>query len=116
MADEENAIFRGDNTAAFGNNFITITVKNPQLQEISKLVFSVNGGQITRTFTDETYFKAENITLQVNFDSEETAKLNNVNTGNLIAYDMLNRQCTCSQSMTFTAKNGVICKNARPCC
>lgn len=111
-----NSIFKGDDTAAFGNNFITITVKNPQLVEISKLVFSVNGGQIIRTFTDETNFKSENITLQVNFDSEETAKLNNVNTGNLIAYDMLNRQCTCQQSMTFTAKNGVICKNARPCC
>ena len=109
-------IYKTDDTAAFGGKYITINVKNPQLVEISKIIFSVNGGMITKEFTDESHFTTEDIELIVNFDSSETAKLNATNVGNLLAYDMENRQCTCPQSITFTAKNGVLCKNARPCC
>lgn len=121
---EENAIYKGDNTGAFGNNYITIKVKNPLLMEISKILFIVNGGVIIKEFTDENNFAVEDIELVVNFDSGETAKLNNTNTGNLVAYDTYTtpegvfapRQCTCQQFLTFTAKNGVICRNGRSCC
>ena len=39
-----NAIFKGDDTGALGNHFITIKLKNPELYPISKLKFVVNGG------------------------------------------------------------------------
>ena len=101
-------LFRGDNTSAFGNNFITIKVKNPDLMPISKIIFVVNGGQIKKTFTDAENFAREETLLTVNFDSNETAKLSAVNVGNLVTYDIMNRQSTCPQSLTFYTQGGVI--------
>lgn len=115
---EENAIFKGDDTRAFGNNFITITVKNPNLYQISKLVVTTNGGICIpdKIYTDADYFAKEDITLYVNYSSAETPKLNNgANVVNLVVYDMNNYPQTCPQYKTFYAQNGVI-KNARPCC
>lgn len=108
----DNAVFKGDDTGAFGNKFITITVKNPNLYPISKIMFVVNGGCCIapKVFTDENNFQQAEIELVVNFSREETSKLNATNTGNLIAYDMGNKQYTCSQTLTFYAKNGVISK------
>lgn len=107
----DNAIFKTDDTGAYGNKYITIRIKNPLLVPVSKIIFSVNGGIIQKSFTDEkTHFTTENIELTVNFNSQETAKLNARNVGNLVTYDMKNRQLTCNQSMTFSARNGVICK------
>lgn len=117
MAD--NSIYRGDDTAAFGNNFITITVKNPKLYQISKLVVTTNSGVCIpdKVFTDADFFAREDINLFVNYTSSETLKLNNgANVVKLAAYDMNGLQQTCPQSKTFYAQNGVICKNARPCC
>lgn len=107
-----NAIFKGDDTGALGNRFITIKLKNPELYPISKLKFVVNGGCgiAPKEFTDENNFQQAEIELVVNFSSEETSKLNATNTGNLVGYDMENKQFTCPQTLTFTAKNGVLCK------
>lgn len=107
-----NAIFKGDDTGALGNKFITIKLKNSELYPISKLKFVVNGGCgiAPKEFTDENNFQQEEIELVVNFSSEETSKLNATNTGNLVGYDMENKQFTCPQTLTFTAKNGVLCK------
>ena len=102
------SIFKGDDTRAFGGNFINIKVNNPDLYKITKLVFVVNGGTITKTFTDEDFFQTEETTLTVNFSSEETARLTNVNVGNLLAYDENGYQATCIQSVQFNAQNGVI--------
>lgn len=110
-----NPIFKGDNTAAFGGNFLTILVKNPDLYKISKLVFSVNGGIIQKTFTDEDYFRRAETLLSVNFDSNETKRLSVTNVGNLVAYDEYGLQETCVQSVKFYAQNGVIC-NAKCGC
>lgn len=107
-----NPIFKGDDTGHFGGRFITITVKNPLLYPISKILFVVNGGCCIapKEFTDENNFQQAEIELVVNFSSVETSKLNATNTGNLVAYDMENKQYTCSQTLTFYAKNGVISK------
>ena len=112
-----NSIFKGDDTAAFGGNFLTIKVLNPQLFKISKLIFSVNGGIIQKPFKGEDYdyFQAEERILIVNFTSQETQKLSASNIGNLIAYDEHGLQETCVQSVKFYAQNGVIC-NAKCCC
>ena len=108
-------IFKGDNTAAFGGNFLTILVKNPDLCKISKLIFSVNGGCIQKPFTDPEYFQREETLLSVNFDSTETVRLSTTNIGNLIAYDEFGLQETCIQSVKFYAQNGVI-SNAKCSC
>lgn len=114
-----NAIFKGDDTNAFGNHFITITVKNPLRYPISKIEFITNDGMSgipVKPFTDVNNFQVENITLTVDYSSEETAKLNATNTGNLVVYDMSGKQSTCQQSLTFYAKNGVISRNGQSCC
>lgn len=112
-----NAIYRGDNTASFGGNFLTIKVKNPQLYKISKLLFVVNGGAIQKIFkgADYNYFQSEEIILTVNFTSQETLKLGAANVGNLVTYDENGLQLTCKQSVRFNAQNGVI-NNAKCCC
>lgn len=118
MMSENDAIFKGDNTGAFGNNFIEITVKNPLLYPISKIIFCVNGGCIKKPFDGADYdnFQSAEIVLTVNFSSAETSILRDANIGNLIVYDMQGRQSTCKQSLTFYAKNGVITRNGQSGC
>lgn len=108
----DKRIYKGDDTDAFGRNYIKIKINNPDQKPISKIVFTVNSGIITKTFTDESNFTTENIELIVNFDSSETSKLIAKNVGNVLVYDMLGKQYTCRQSFVFTAINGVICRNA----
>ena len=112
-----NSIFKSDNTAAFGGNFLTIKVKNPELYKVSKLLFVVNSGVIQKLFKGEdyNYFQQEETLLTVNFTSQETQKLSSANVGNLIAYDENNLQETCAQTVRFSAQNGVIC-NAKCRC
>lgn len=109
------SIYKGDDTRAFGGNFINIKINNPDLYKISKIIFAVNGGVITKTFTDENYFQVEETNLTVNFTSKETLKLNAINIGNLLVYDEHGYQETCVQSIQFNAQNGVI-NNAKCCC
>ena len=114
-----NPIFKGDDTAAFGNQFITITVSNPLLYPISKIEAVTNSGACipVKTFTDENNFQTETITLTVNYSSEETAKLNTTgNTLNIVAYDLSGKQKTCPQTLKFYAQNGVISRNGQSCC
>lgn len=113
-----NTIFKTDDTGAFGNNFIEITVNNPQLYPISKIVAVTNSGTCisNKQFTDPDNFQREDITLYVNYSSQETAKLNATNTLNLVVYDEQDRQATCPQSLTFYAKNGVISRNGQCSC
>lgn len=112
-------IFKGDDTGAFGNQFITITVHNPLLYPISKLVAVTNSGTCieNKPFTDENKFQVETIELVVNYSDNETSKLNQgSNILNLVAYDEQGRQSTCPQSLTFYAKNGVISKDGKCFC
>lgn len=102
-----NPIFKTDDTAAFGNNFITINLDNPQGYEITKAVFVCNC--LTKTFENPVF------PLVINFSSEETAQLRSSNTCYLVAYDSEGRQKTCQGTLTFNAKNGVI-NNGRTCC
>lgn len=113
------SIYKGDDTGAFDNQFITITVKNPQQYEISKLVAITNSGIgiEDKVFTDDNNFQEEEIELVINYSSAETASLNQgANILNLVAFDAQDRQSTCPQSLTFYAKNGVISRNGKCCC
>lgn len=93
-------IFKGDNTAAFGNNFITINIDNKNHYEISRAVFVC--GCIKKSFENPVF------PLVVNFSSEESAKLNFKNVCYLVVYDSQGRQQTCIGSFTFGAQSGVI--------
>lgn len=98
MAD---AIFKGDNTAAFGNSFITITLTNPYEYPISKAVFVC--GCIKKEYIDPQF------PWVINFNSAETAKMRTINVCYLVVYDEQGRQKTCTGTLKFPAQNGVIC-------
>ena len=113
------AIFKGDDTRAFGNNFITVKINNKLGYQISKLEVITNSNTCIppKPYTDPSYFVQEDIELTVNYTSEETTKLNNgANIVRVIAYDMNNYPHTLPQSLTFYAQNGVISRNGRTCC
>ena len=113
-------IYKGDDTGAFGNQFITITIKNPHLYQISKLEVVTNSGCTipNKIFIDENegYFQRENIVLNINYSSEETSKLNATNTVKVVPYDINGLHTTCSQTLVFYAQNGVISRNAECGC
>lgn len=100
-------IFKGDNTGAFGNSFITINLENPLGYEVTKAIFVC--GCIQKTFENPVF------PIVVNFTSEETTNLRNVNTCYLIAYDSEGRQKTCKGTLSFKAQNGVITQNGTCC-
>lgn len=93
-------IFKGDNTGAFGNQFIKISLENPLELVISKAVFVC--GCIKKEFENPTF------PLVVNFSSEETQKLRPLNICYLVVFDENGKQQTCTGSLTFNAQNGVI--------
>lgn len=107
-----NTVFKGDDTGANGNTFITITIKNPELYPLSKILVVTNGGCgiANKEFTDVDNFQRETIELEINYSGIETATFNATNTVNVVSYDLENRQSTCPQTLVFTAKNGVLCK------
>ena len=91
---------QGDNTKAFGGNFITIEIDNPLEVPISKVIFSV-------AFIVKPYENPQ-FPLRVNFNSKETCSLNYINTGYLTAFDQLGQPMACEGSITFYCINGVI--------
>lgn len=97
-----NAIFKGDDTGAFGIDFITIELENPLGNEISKAIFVC--GCIQKPF------KNPQFPLIVNFDSKETKQLRigNQNVCYLVVYDAQGRQKTCQGTLVFGAKDGVL--------
>lgn len=94
-------IYKGDNTGAFGNSFITINLDNPLGYPISKAIFVC--GCLRKTFKNPIF------PIVVNYTSEETAQLRASNVCYLVVYDSQGRQKTCQGTLTFNAKNGVIC-------
>lgn len=94
--------YKGDDTQAFGKDFITINLNNPNQYEISKVEFVVNSGCIRKPFTNPVF------PLKVNFTSKETAKFTLHNTGYLIAYDNKGRPKQCNGKIEFNFENGVI--------
>lgn len=96
-------IYKGDNTAAFGNNFLTIELENPLGYAVSKAEFVINGG-----CPKIPPFENPEFPLIVNFNSQQSAQLKPNNVGQLVVWDEQGRQKTCQGKVTFTAQNGVI--------
>lgn len=100
-------IFKGDSTAAFGNNFITINLNNPLGFPISKAIFVC--GCVKKTFENPIF------PLVINFTSQETSNFKPSNVCYLVVFDSEGRQKTCKGSLTFKAQNGVLSNNGTCC-
>ena len=85
----------GDNTAAFGGNFLTISLNNQTGSEINvkRAVFAC--GPIRVEFDNPEF------PLTVNLTEEQTAQLNCKNTCYLAVWDEQNRKLTCEGNLTF---------------
>lgn len=94
-------VYKGDDTGAFGNTFITINIENPQEFIISKAIFVCN--------CIKKVFKNPHFPVIVNFSSEETKLLKPSNICYLVVYDEEGRQKTCTGTLSFNAQSGVIC-------
>lgn len=84
----------GDNTSAFGGNFLTITLQNQTGADIkvSKAVFVC--GTVRVEVVDPEF------PLQINLNEEQTAQLNCKNVCYLAVWDELGRKLTCEGSLT----------------
>lgn len=105
MTLDPDVLHSGDNTAAFGNNYITVFEDNPADVIVSKVEFVV--GCIKKTYVNPKF------PLYINFNSKETAKLNYINTAHLIAYDEKGQRMVCDGTLTFYVINGVIRQNGK---
>ena len=94
-------IYRGDNTGAFGNDFITIRAKVPEGQVIKQAKFKV-GNLPVMTFDNPEF------PLVVNLTSAQTSQLKQQNICYLAVYDSEGRKATCRGTITFVAKEEVI--------
>lgn len=102
------AIYKNDDTAAFGNSFITINLENPLGYTISKAIFVC--GCVQKAFDNPVF------PIVINFSSQETASFSSANTCYLVVFDELGRQRTCKGTLTFKAQNGVLINGGRTCC
>ena len=100
-------VYKGDNTGAYGNKFITINLNNPDNYIVSKAIFVC--GCIQKAFEDPVF------PLEINLTSEETKMLKPSNICYLVTYDSEGRQKTCKGTLTFSATQGVI-GDCNSCC
>lgn len=110
MTNEVNPIYKGDDTGAFGNNFITINLSNEQGHTITKAQFVVNDGQPYCEPVENPVFP-----LVINFTEEQTAEMKTTNVGRLWVWDSEGRKKTAKGQITWECKNGVIF-NGGNCC
>ena len=88
-------IFKGDNTAAFGGNLLTISI-NSEIEPVPTITRAeLKIGCICKNFINPTF------PLTINLTEEETSKLSATNTAYLAVWDSQNRKRTCMGSLTF---------------
>ena len=95
------SINRGDNTGAFGKEFLRIYINNPNNLYIQKAVFQING------CLEKEYFEPK-FPLKVNFTGEETELLHQVNECRLALWDEYGRRRTADGKFTFFVKENRI--------
>lgn len=90
-------IFKGDDTGAFGVEWLTINLAEADKLTITKAEFRC--GEVVKTFEEPEF------PIKVNLTSEETAKLKAENTCYLAIYDEDGLKKTCQGAFTFDATN-----------
>lgn len=93
-------LYKGDDTNAFNNKFLTIDVEGIENVTISKAEFKC--GTILKTFENPTF------PLEVNFTGEETKKLLGSNSCYLAIFDEFGRKRTLDGHLTFTCAEEVV--------
>lgn len=96
MAD----IYKGDDTNAFGQNFIRIDLVNDSNYTISKCIFQC--GPIQKIYTRPQF------PLYVNFSHVESERLYQTSECYLQVFDEKGLRQTCKGSLTFTARPKVV--------
>jgi len=88
-------IFQGDNTAAFGGNFLTINISSESepIPTITRAEIKI--GCICKSFNNPTF------PLTINLTEEETAKLSSTNMAYMAVWDIDGRKKTCQGSITI---------------
>ena len=99
------AIYKGDDTNAFGQNFIQINLNETAGYNISKVVFQC--GPIQKVFVRPQF------PIYVNFSAVESERLQQVSECYLQVFDEKGLRQTCEGTLTFTAKSKVV-NNERP--
>lgn len=94
------AIYKGDDTDAFGQNFITIDLVGAEDKVISKVIFQC--GPVQKVYTRPKF------PIQVNFSTNESRRLYQESVCYLQVFDEKGRRQTCEGSLNFTAKAKVI--------
>lgn len=88
-------IFQGDNTAAFGGNFLTINISSESgiVPAFSRAEIKI--GCICKNIKNPVF------PLTINLNEEETVKLQTLNTVFMAVWDSLGRKKTCIGSVSF---------------
>lgn len=95
------SIHKGDDTNAFGFNFLTINLQNAQDYIISKAEIKI--GVIKKVFDNPVF------PLQVSLNKEETVQLDEFNNKCFMAiYDTQGRKYTCEGTLSFKASPKVV--------
>ena len=101
------SINRGDNTGAFGNDFLRIYLNNPNNVYITKAVFQINE-DLVKTYEEPVF------PLRVNFRGDETELLQQVNVCKLALWDEFGRRRTAEGKFTFMVKENNITEPDNP--
>lgn len=99
-------IYKGDDTNAFGQNFIKINrPQNSEGYTISKVIFQC--GPIQKVYTRPQF------PIYVNFSHDESKKLQTISECYMQVFDEKGLRVTCSGTLTFTAKAQVVLDESR---
>ena len=93
-------LYRGDDTDAFGNSFIQITLDGGESLIISKAIFQC--GTIKKTFTNPVF------PLLIQLSAAETRGLPTTNLCYLAVWDSLGKKRTCDGTLEFTTQSQVV--------
>ena len=93
-------LYRGDDTDAFGNSFITINLETESTITINKAIFQC--GTIKKVFNDPIF------PLSIELTSAETKGLPLNNVCYLAVWDENNKKLTCEGSLAFSTQSQVV--------
>lgn len=94
------AIYKGDDTGAFGQNFIKVNFLQADQYTVSKCIFQC--GPVQKIFTRPQF------PIYINFSSTETKRLYQESTCYLQVFDENGLKITCEGTLSFTAKPQVV--------
>ena len=96
-----SAIFRGDDTGAFGQTWLIVNVDIPNTWIVSKAELKIGNLPVK-------IFETPDFPLAINLTSAQTALLKDTNVCYLALYDEEDRKLTLEGSYTFTTRKQAV--------